>query len=146
MTVSPADNNAAANGTTSFTRTYNSGTAVTVTAPATAGNNTFTSWAGLHLRIRPKPAGHDEREHRRHRDLCVAEDHAHRHRDTGFVRHHHGAVSVGFRLCQRRTGNPVPTGSVTLSSGTYSFRRDSLAAVAPLSTCPPVRWPWVQTR
>ena len=46
MTVSPADNNGAANGNAAFTRTYNSGTTVTVTAPATAGNNTFASWAG----------------------------------------------------------------------------------------------------
>ena len=46
MTVSPADNSGAANGTASFTRTYNSGTAVTVTAPATSGNDTFTSWSG----------------------------------------------------------------------------------------------------
>ena len=46
MTVSPADNNGAANGSASFTRTYNSGTAVTVTAPATAGSNAFASWSG----------------------------------------------------------------------------------------------------
>ncbi|WP_348264104.1 glycoside hydrolase family 44 protein [Telmatobacter sp. DSM 110680] len=46
MTVAPADNNGAANGNASFTRTYNSGTAVTVTAPATSGSHTFISWAG----------------------------------------------------------------------------------------------------
>ncbi len=46
MTVAPADNNGAANGNASFTRSYNSGTAVTVTAPATSGSHTFTSWAG----------------------------------------------------------------------------------------------------
>jgi hypothetical protein len=44
--VSPADNNQAANGSTSFTRTYDSGTAVTLTAPATSGANTFASWTG----------------------------------------------------------------------------------------------------
>jgi len=44
--VSPADNNGATNGTTSFTRTYNSGATVTLTAPATSGSNTFTSWTG----------------------------------------------------------------------------------------------------
>jgi len=31
---------------TSFTRTYNSGTSVTLTAPATAGVNSFSSWTG----------------------------------------------------------------------------------------------------
>jgi hypothetical protein len=44
--VAPADNNVAANGTTSFTRTYNSGTAVVLTAPATAGSNKFSAWSG----------------------------------------------------------------------------------------------------
>ena len=46
ITVSPADNNSAANGTTSFTRTYNTGTSVTLTAPATSGGNNFSSWTG----------------------------------------------------------------------------------------------------
>jgi hypothetical protein len=46
IAVAPADNNNAANGTTSFTRTYNAGTTVTLTAPATSGNNTFVSWSG----------------------------------------------------------------------------------------------------
>lgn len=46
VTVAPADNNGAGNGTTSFTRTYNSGMAVTLTAPATSGGNTFASWTG----------------------------------------------------------------------------------------------------
>ena len=46
ITVSPADANGASNGTTSFTRTYDSGTTVTLTAPATSGGNTFSSWTG----------------------------------------------------------------------------------------------------
>lgn len=46
ITVSPADANGAANGTTSFTRTYNAGTSVTLTAPAIAGGNSFSSWTG----------------------------------------------------------------------------------------------------
>ncbi|HSY35883.1 MAG TPA: glycoside hydrolase family 44 protein [Acidobacteriaceae bacterium] len=46
ITVSPADNNGAASGTTSFTRTYNSGVSVTLTAPAASGGNTFSSWTG----------------------------------------------------------------------------------------------------
>jgi hypothetical protein len=44
--VSPADNNGAANGTTSFTRSYNSGSSVTLTAPGTSGGNNFSSWTG----------------------------------------------------------------------------------------------------
>src|SRR6202789_695937 len=46
ITVAPADNNSASNGTTSFTRTYNSGSSVTLTAPSTSGGNTFSSWTG----------------------------------------------------------------------------------------------------
>jgi hypothetical protein len=46
ITVSPADNYSSANGSTSFTRTYTSGAAVTLTAPATSGSNTFGSWTG----------------------------------------------------------------------------------------------------
>jgi Glycoside hydrolase family 44 len=44
--VAPADNNGAGNGSASFTRTYNSGTAVTVTAPATTGSHNFSAWSG----------------------------------------------------------------------------------------------------
>jgi hypothetical protein len=46
ITVSPADNSGASNGSTSFTRIYNAGAAVTVTAPANAGSHTFSSWSG----------------------------------------------------------------------------------------------------
>jgi hypothetical protein len=46
ITVGQADNNNLTNGTTSFTRTYNAGTPVVLTAPATAGVNTFSSWTG----------------------------------------------------------------------------------------------------
>lgn len=44
ITVSPLDNNGAGNGSTEFTRTYNSGTTVTLTAPATANGNNFQKW------------------------------------------------------------------------------------------------------
>ena len=44
--VSPADNSGATNGATSFTRTYTSGTAVTLTAASSAGADNFLSWSG----------------------------------------------------------------------------------------------------
>jgi hypothetical protein len=44
VTVSPSDNNGAGSGVTQFTRTYNDGTVVTLTAPATAGGNSFQKW------------------------------------------------------------------------------------------------------
>src|ERR1035438_5849218 len=46
ITVSPADNNNTASGTTAFSLTYNAGTSVTLTAPATSGTNTFSTWTG----------------------------------------------------------------------------------------------------
>ena len=46
ITVSPADNNGASSGSTSFTRTYNAGSAVTLTAPTTSGSYSFVSWTG----------------------------------------------------------------------------------------------------
>ena len=46
ITVGRKDNNLLSNGTTSFTRTYYAGTAVVLTAPATVGPNTFSSWTG----------------------------------------------------------------------------------------------------
>jgi len=44
ITVSPPDNNGQGNGTTPFSRTYNNGTVVSLTAPATAGGNNFSKW------------------------------------------------------------------------------------------------------
>jgi lysophospholipase L1-like esterase len=44
ITVSPADNGSNGTGTTQFTRTYSSGAAVTLTAPATFSGNTFSKW------------------------------------------------------------------------------------------------------
>lgn len=46
ITVSPADQNGNSNGTTTFTRTYINGTAVTLTAPLTASGNAFVNWTG----------------------------------------------------------------------------------------------------
>ncbi|HEX9137597.1 MAG TPA: multiheme c-type cytochrome [Nitrospirota bacterium] len=44
ITVSPADRAGQGNGATQFTRSYAAGTAVTLTAPLTAGGNNFQKW------------------------------------------------------------------------------------------------------
>lgn len=44
ITVTPTDNNGQGSGVTQFTRTYNSLTGVTLTAPSTAGGNNFQKW------------------------------------------------------------------------------------------------------
>lgn len=44
ITVSPNDNNGLGNGATQFTRTYNEGAVVSLTAAVTAGGNIFQKW------------------------------------------------------------------------------------------------------
>ena len=44
--VSPADNNGASSGTTPFTRSYPSGTQVTLSAPLSYNSYSFVSWSG----------------------------------------------------------------------------------------------------
>jgi hypothetical protein len=44
VTVSPNDNNGGGNGTTNFTRTYDSGTQVTLTAPGSHNGDSFSKW------------------------------------------------------------------------------------------------------
>jgi 6-phosphogluconolactonase (cycloisomerase 2 family) len=46
IAVSPPDNNIQSNGATQFTRTYNDSVVVTLSAPASAGGNNFSSWTG----------------------------------------------------------------------------------------------------
>jgi len=46
ITASPADLNGSTGGTTGFTLTYDAGTTVTLTAPASAASNNFSSWSG----------------------------------------------------------------------------------------------------
>ena len=46
ISASPADTQNLTGGSTSFTLTYDAGTSVTLTAPATAGGNSFSSWSG----------------------------------------------------------------------------------------------------
>jgi len=46
MTVAPTDVNGAGNGSATFARIYDAGTAVIITAPGTAGSHNFSSWSG----------------------------------------------------------------------------------------------------
>ena len=49
ITASPADNNGASSGSTSFVLDYTTGTIITLTAPATASGNSFQSWSGCNF-------------------------------------------------------------------------------------------------
>ena len=127
MTVTPADNNSATNGSTSFTRTYNSGAAVTVTAPATAGNNTFTSWAGCttaatvtcHVTVSANTT-------------ITATFAAPKTTPTVTVTPAAFSITTAQALSVAVSvsgggSNPVPTGSVTLSSGSYTSSAATLS-------------------
>ncbi|HWE85230.1 MAG TPA: glycoside hydrolase family 44 protein [Terracidiphilus sp.] len=46
INVTPADNNGAGSGSTPFTRTYNAGAAVVLTAPLSSGSYSFVFWSG----------------------------------------------------------------------------------------------------
>src|ERR1035437_9325524 len=46
IVATPADITGTGNGSTSFSRTYDARTSVTLTAPATSGGSTFASWTG----------------------------------------------------------------------------------------------------
>jgi len=51
IVVTPNDFNGTGNGLSPFERTYEAGTTVTITAPATDGQNKFDSWDGCTLAI-----------------------------------------------------------------------------------------------
>lgn len=117
ITDSPADNNGASSGTAPFTLTYNAGTAVTLTAPATAGNNTFGAWSGC------TSAATRTCSVTLNTNTTVKATYT----ITPTVSVTPGspaittaeALSVAVSV-SGGTGNPAPTGSVTLSSGTYT--------------------------
>ena len=127
MTVSPADNSGAANGTASFTRTYNSGTAVTVTAPATSGNDTFTSWSGC------TTASTETCNVTISANAIVTATFAAPKTTpavtvtpASFAITTAESMSVAIAV-NGSTGNPVPSGSIVLSSGSYSSAATTLA-------------------
>ena len=128
MTVSPVDNSGASNGASSFTRTYNSGTAVIVTAPATVGSNTFTSWAGC------TTAATETCSVTISANATVTATYATpKTTPTVTVTPASLAITTAQSLSvsitvNGGTGNPVPTGSVTLSNGSYTSAATTLAS------------------
>ncbi|HEU5351534.1 MAG TPA: hypothetical protein VFU55_08040 [Terracidiphilus sp.] len=129
ITVAPADNNGAANGSTSFTRTYNSGASVTLTAPATAGGNGFSSWTGCTTASTT---------------TCTVTMNAGKTVTAGYtapviltptvtVTPASSAISTTQALSvtiavSGGSGNPTPTGTVTLASGSYTSAATALSS------------------
>lgn len=117
ITASPADNNGAGSGTTSFTRTYNSGASVTLTAPGTSGNNTFSAWSGC------TSASGATCTVTMNADVAVTA--GYRIAPTVTVTPSASTVTIFQSLTvtvavSGGAGAPAPTGSVSLTSGNYS--------------------------
>jgi predicted heme/steroid binding protein len=129
ITVSPADINSAANGTTSFTRTYNSGTTVTLTAPSTSGGNTFSSWTGCTsvstvTCTELMSANATATANYAASSLIVP---------TVTVTPASSIITTSQPLkvtvgVSGGSGNPMPTGSVTLTSGSYTSAATTLVS------------------
>jgi hypothetical protein len=128
ISVTPADNSGASNGAATFTRTYNSGTAVTLTAPATAGSNNFSAWTGC------TSASTATCKVTINANATVTAAYA-APKTTPNVTVTPGSaaittaqsLSVGIAV-SGGNGNPTPTGTVTLSSGAYSSAATTLSS------------------
>jgi hypothetical protein len=126
ITVAPADNNSAGNGSTAFTRTYDQATSVTLTAPNASGTNgtVFVSWTGC---TTAKGA------------TCTVLMDANTTVTATYALLPTVTVTPGAATIARSqslqvsvtvnggAGNPTPTGSVTLTSGTYASSATTLA-------------------
>jgi hypothetical protein len=129
ITVSPADNNSAANGTTSFTRTYNTGTSVTLTAPATSGSNTFSSWTGCTsastVTCTEMMSANATVTANYVAPVLIVPTVTVTPASSTITTLQPLTVTVGV---SGGTGNPTPTGSVTLTSGTYTSAAATLVS------------------
>ncbi len=120
IVVGQSDINGAGNGTTSFTRSYVAGQTVTLTAPATASGNTFSSWTGC------TSANGATCEVTLTSDIIVVAGYtAPAVTPTVTVTPLDTSITTAQSLIVTVTvaganGGAAPTGSVTLSSGSYS--------------------------
>ena len=131
--ASPADLNSIATGTTAFTLSYASGTAVTLAAPATMGSTAFSSWTGCASASSV---------------TCTVTMSA----DTTVTANYTIAPTVTVTpsltvigttqplsvtvAVSGGSGNPEPTGSVTLTSGSYTSTAATLSGGSATITVP----------
>jgi len=129
ITASPADNTSKTSGSTGFTLSYNSGTAVTLTAPATSGGNNFSSWTGctstsgatcsVTLNANTTVTANYVAPSKITPTVTVT--------PSVFTTTTAQALSVTVAVSGGPV-NPTPTGSVTLSSGTYTSAATALSS------------------
>jgi hypothetical protein len=121
ITDSPADNNGITSGETPHTLTYNAGTSVTLTAPATSAGNAFSSWTGC------TSANGAICTVTLNANTTVTANYAAPAKTTPTVTVTTSASSItsaqGLTVTvavSGGAGNPAPTGSVMLTSGSYT--------------------------
>ena len=138
ITVAPADNNSAGNGSKAFTRTYNQATTVTLTAPNASGTNgtVFSSWTGCTTATGATCTVLVDAN-----TTVTATYVAPLIKPTVTVTP--GAASIARSQSLQVTvavsggaGNPTPTGSVTLTSGSYTSSAITLASGSATVTVP----------
>jgi hypothetical protein len=138
ITVAPADNSGAGNGSTAFTRTYNQGTDVTITAPSASGTNgtVFSAWTGC------ATASTVTCTVTMNANTTVTATYvAPLIKPTVTVTPGAGSIARSQSLAvtvavSGGVGNPTPTGSVTLTSGSYSSASTTLASGSATITVP----------
>jgi len=132
--VAPADTTGSSNGTTSFSRTYNSGTTVTLTAPPTSGADTFSSWTGC------TSASTVTCTATINAAATVTANYAVPAKTTPTVTVSPSASSItttqALTVTVSLSGSPSPTGSVILSSGSYTSSAATLSSGGALISIP----------
>ncbi len=129
ISVSPADLNGASNGSTSFTRTYVAGASVTLTAPATSNGNTFSGWTGC----TSSSAVTCNVTLNASTTVTAAYAAQTLMTPTVTVTPSPGSITTAQSLSvavsvSGATGNPTPTGSIVLTSGSYTSAATTLSA------------------
>lgn len=129
ISVSPQDMNGAANGTTGFTRSYMAGTSVTLTAPATADGHAFSSWTGC----TSFSAVSCTVAMSANTTVTAGYEAAPPSTPTVSVTPSATSITTAQALTVTVTasgasGNPIPTGSVTLTSDNYASAATTLTA------------------
>jgi hypothetical protein len=131
ITVSPADINSLGNGNTSFTRTYDTGATVTLTAPSTSGSNSFSTWSGcasVSATTCTVTLSADTTVTANY-TVPVASTPAVTVTPSASSITTAQALSVAVAVAGG-SGQPMPTGSVTLSSGSYTSAATTLSSGA----------------
>ena len=128
MTARPADINGKTSGTTTFTLSYDSGASVVLTAPAKAGTDVFSAWSGC------SSASTLSCTVTMDADTTVTAIYASppKVKPTAAMVISPAAITALQPLLVRVTlsapsGNPIPAGTVTLTSGKYVSPAGTLA-------------------